>query len=168
MGPESTGIWISLPTWSLFDSAQSCPDVVRHIIAGVIHPAASTNVLRDLPVSHLVPFAIAVAPDVIKELHPIIRRQEVRCPSLFAGYHSLCLDAVIWRDYAAVGNIEPHTVHTKFIVDEYAVRVFRVVDYGRGEFPDCSVMMKNMRETAKHRSCCGPKTADTGSDRRGK
>ena len=28
---------------------------------------------------------------------------------------------------------------------------------GKGEFPDCSVMMKNMRETAKHQSCCGPK-----------
>jgi len=39
---------------------------------------------------------------------------------------------------------------------------------GQGGFPDCSVMMKNMMETAKNQSCCGPKTEDTGSDRREK
>lgn len=39
---------------------------------------------------------------------------------------------------------------------------------GEGEFPDCSVMMKNMMATAHNRSCCAPKTEDTGSDRRKK
>lgn len=39
---------------------------------------------------------------------------------------------------------------------------------GRGESPGCSVMMKKIMEAAKNQPCCGPKTEDTGYDRREK
>jgi hypothetical protein len=39
---------------------------------------------------------------------------------------------------------------------------------GEGEFPDCSVMMKNMMETAHNQSCCAPRTEDNEPGRRKK
>ncbi len=35
---------------------------------------------------------------------------------------------------------------------------------GEGAFSDCSVMIKGMMETMRSRSCCAPKTKDTGPE----
>lgn len=39
---------------------------------------------------------------------------------------------------------------------------------GRGDLPDCSVMMKSMMETAKKQPCRSQKKEDAASDRRKK
>jgi hypothetical protein len=37
---------------------------------------------------------------------------------------------------------------------------------GKGGFPNCSTMMKNMMEAMKNQPCCTPKKEDTESDGR--
>ena len=139
-GPESMLTGISLPTWSRFASSRFVregalqvlvdeemgPDVVCHVVAGIAHRPVAGDVLEDLPVLHLVAFAVAVVLDRIVEPDVVVGGKEAGPFAVQARLDGLGLDAVVGRDDAAVGDVEPDAMHAQLVVDEDVVRVPRV------------------------------------------